>query len=140
VRHQNRVTSRVGSRVPINWTASGRLLVGHLTAVKRVAFFAKHVKPSPTGRAETDPRKLSQASAAALAQRLSVQIGESDASVACLAAPVVNPLGECMITISIVLPEAKAMNPERYTRAVRAAAERIERRLGWRATAERRAA
>ena len=27
-----RVTSRVGSRVPINWTASGRLLVGHLPA------------------------------------------------------------------------------------------------------------
>jgi DNA-binding IclR family transcriptional regulator len=135
-----RVTSRVGSRVPANWTASGRLLVGHLPAAKRVAFFAKHAKPSPTGRAETDARKLSHASGAALAQRLSIQIGESDASVACLAAPVVNPRGECMITISIVLPEAKALHPERYTRAVQAAAERIEQRLGWRSAAEARAA
>jgi DNA-binding IclR family transcriptional regulator len=135
-----RVTSRVGSRVPVNWTASGRLLVGHLPPAQRIAFYAKHAKPSPTGRAETDARKLSQASATALAQRLSIQIGESDASVACLAAPVVNPRGECMITISIVLPEAKASSPERYTRAVQAAAERIEQRLGWRMAAEQRAA
>lgn len=135
-----RVTSRVGSRVPVNWTASGRLLTGHLAPARRTAFFAKHAKPSPTGRAETDPRKLSQASAAALAKRLSMQVGESDASVACLAAPVVNLKGECMVTISVVLPEAKALHPERYVRAVQAAAERIEQRLGWRAVAEPRAA
>jgi len=135
-----RVTSRVGSRVPVNWTASGRLLVGHLPPATRTAFFAKHAKPSPTGRAQTDPRKLSQASATALANRLSVQVGESDASVACLAAPVINPRGECLFTISIVLPEAKAVQPERYVRAVQAAAERIEQRLGWRAVAEPRAA
>ena len=34
-----RVTSRVGSRVPLNWTASGRLLVGHLPDDERIAFF-----------------------------------------------------------------------------------------------------
>ena len=135
-----RVTSRVGSRVPVNWTASGRLLVGHLPPAKRAAFFAKHAKPSPTGRAQTDPRKLSQASAAALAQRLSMQVGESDASVACLAAPVMNPGGECMVTVSIVLPEAKAQKPERYIRAVQAAAERVEQRLGWRTATQPRAA
>ncbi|NRF67650.1 IclR family transcriptional regulator [Aquincola sp. S2] len=135
-----RVTSRVGSRVPSNWTASGRLLVGHLPPAKRAAYFAKHAKASPTGRAETDARKLAQASAAALEQRLSMQVGESDASVACLAAPVVNERGECQITISIVLPEAKAAQHERYARAVQAAAERIEQRLGWRTVAEPRAA
>lgn len=128
-----RVTSRVGSRLPINWTASGRVLVGHLPQSKRVAFFTRHSRPSPTGLAETNPTKLARLSAQALAQRLSVQIGESEASVACLAAPVVNERGECTITISIVLPEIKAIQREaHYTTAVRAAAARIEERLGWR--------
>ncbi len=128
-----RVTSRVGSRLPINWTASGRVLVGHLPQAQRTAFFAKYSRPSPTGLAETSPSKLARISAQAFAQRLSVQIGESEASVACLAAPVVNNLGECAITISIVLPEVKAIQRERYyTDAVQAAAARIEASLGWR--------
>jgi DNA-binding IclR family transcriptional regulator len=128
-----RVTSKVGSRIPINWTASGRLLVGHLPHARRVAFFNKFSKPSPTGRAETDAQRLAQRSADALEKRLSIQIGESDVSVSCLAAPVVNARGECVVTISIVMPEMKAkQNAERYTKAVQRAATRIEERLGWR--------
>lgn len=132
-----RVTSRVGSRMPLNWTASGRLLVGHLPQARRVAFFNKHSKPSPTGRAETDAQRLAQRSAEALEKRLSIQVGESDVSVSCLAAPVINTRGECVVTISIVMPETKAkQNTERYTTAVQHAAARIEERLGWRSGME----
>ncbi|SDI03739.1 IclR family transcriptional regulator [Paraburkholderia phenazinium] len=128
-----RVTSRVGSRVPLNWTASGRLLVGHLPDAERIAFFTQHAQPSPTGRAETRPKVLAQIAKDALEARLSIQIGESDASVACLAAPVLDNAGVCVFTISIVMPEAKAaLGTERYAQAVQAVAARIEARLGWR--------
>lgn len=128
-----RVTSRVGSRVPLNWTASGRLLAGHLPDAERRAFFAQHAQPSPTGRAETRADVLAQAAREALDARLSIQIGESDASVACLAAPVLDRSGACVFTISIVMPEAKAeQGTERYAQAVQTVAARIETRLGWR--------
>ncbi|PQV53075.1 IclR family transcriptional regulator [Paraburkholderia sp. BL21I4N1] len=128
-----RVTSRVGSRVPLNWTASGRLLVGHLPDAERVAFFAQHAQSSPTGRAETRPEVLARIAREALDARLSIQVGESDASVACLAAPVLDNTGACVFTISIVMPEAKAeLGTERFAQAVQAVAARIEARLGWR--------
>ncbi|MFM0648028.1 IclR family transcriptional regulator [Paraburkholderia bryophila] len=128
-----RVTSRVGSRVPLNWTASGRLLVGHLPDAERVAFFVQHAQSSPTGRAETRPEVLARIAREALDARLSIQIGESDASVACLAAPVLDNTGACVFTISIVMPEAKAeLGTERFAQAVQAVAARIEARLGWR--------
>ncbi|MGF6753710.1 IclR family transcriptional regulator [Paraburkholderia sp. GAS42] len=127
-----RVTSRVGSRVPLNWTASGRLLVGHLPDAERVAFFQKHAKPSPTGRSETRPEVLAQIARDAFQSRLSIQIGESDASVACLAAPVLDKAGDCVFTISIVMPESKAeQGAERFAHALQDVAARIEARLGW---------
>jgi DNA-binding IclR family transcriptional regulator len=128
-----RVTSRVGSRVPVNWTASGRLLAGHLAAAECTAFFTQYAQPSPTGRAETRPDVLAHNARQALDERLSIQIGESDASVACLAAPVMDRSGACVFTISIVMPEAKAeQGTERYAQAVQSVAARIETRLGWR--------
>jgi DNA-binding IclR family transcriptional regulator len=128
-----RVTSRVGTRVPLNWTASGRLLVGHLPEKERLATFRKAARVSPTGQAMTDANALSEAAAASLRDRLSVQISESDFSVACVASPVQDPSGACVATISIVLPEHRVTRArERYTRAVRAAADRIETILGWR--------
>lgn len=127
------VTSRVGTRVPLNWTASGRLLVGHLNDDERLALFKRCASSSPTGRADTDPQTLSDAAAAAFAQRLSIQAGESDYAVACIAAPICNERGACAATISIVLPEQKILdNSALYTHAVQQSAERIEKVMGWR--------
>jgi DNA-binding IclR family transcriptional regulator len=127
-----KVTSRVGTRVPLNWTASGRLLVGHLPAAERLALFRRCGKASPTGRAETDAATLAEAARAALAERLSIQLGESDFSVACVAAPIRDAAGACQATISIVLPEQKvARDRSRFASAVQSAAARIEALLGW---------
>jgi DNA-binding IclR family transcriptional regulator len=128
-----RVTSKIGSRVPLNWTASGRLLVGHLADAERQDIFRHASKVSPTGRANTDAAALSQAAEAALQERLSIQINESDFSVACIASPICDQTGACVATISIVLAEHRVVQDKlRYTTAVRAAAERIETTLGWR--------
>lgn len=79
------VASRVGTRVPLNWTASGRLLVGHLAANERIELFKRCARTSPTGRAEIDAASLSEAAAKAFDERLSIQIAESDYAVACIA-------------------------------------------------------
>jgi DNA-binding IclR family transcriptional regulator len=127
-----RISSHVGTRVPLNWAASGRLLVGHLPEAERIELFRRGGKASPTGRAQTDPKVLALASAAAFEQRLSVQIGESDFSVACVASPVRDANGACIATISIVLPEHKvSADTERYADAVKASADRIEAMLGF---------
>jgi DNA-binding IclR family transcriptional regulator len=126
------LSSRVGTRVPLNWTASGRLLVGHLPEAERIALF-RRARPSPTGRAETDPKRLAGAASEAFAAALSVQSGESDFAVACIAAPIRDRDGACRATISIVVPEAKVAQADPdLKQAVRDAARRIEDRLGWR--------
>lgn len=128
-----RVTSQVGTRVPLNWTASGRLLVGHLPEAERVAIFRRSARTSPTERAELDARKLSDQAGAAYADCVSVQMSETDFLVSCVAAPIKDASGACIATISIVLPEQKVVaNPELYREAVRAAAAKIEHNLGWR--------
>lgn len=125
------VTSRVGTRVPLNWTASGRLLVGHLGEAERLAIFRRSASASPTGCAEIDPEVLASSAGKCLATGLSIQSGESDYSVACIAAPIRDARGACIATISIVVPEFKVGQKEPDLVAeVRAAALRIEDRLG----------
>ncbi|MEF0941476.1 IclR family transcriptional regulator [Rhizobium sp. BR 362] len=127
------VASRVGTRVPLNWTASGRLLVGHLPEEERIALFRHCARTSPTGRADVDPVTLSTAAAKALESRLSIQAGESDYAVACIASPVCDRDGQCVATISIVLPEQKAFSDKgHYVAQVQSSAEKIERLMGWR--------
>ncbi len=127
------VASRVGTRVPLNWTASGRLLVGHLPEPERLELFRNCARRSPTGRAEINASTLSQAAGKAFRERLSIQVAESDYAVACIASPIVDHNGDCIATISIVLPEQKVLSDEsRYANYVRVSAERIETLMGWR--------
>jgi len=126
------VTSRVGSRTPLNWSASGRLLVGYMEEDDLVELFRRIARPSPTGRAETDPHVLATSSRQALQQRLSIQAGESDFAVACIAAPVCDKSGICQATMSIVVPENKVHQQEpNLVSLVRESARRMESRLGW---------
>jgi len=119
--------------VPLNWTASGRLLVGHLPEEERIELFKRCARTSPTGRAEVDAGVLSAAAGKAFEERLSIQVAESDYAVACIASPVVDRDGQCVATISIVLPEQKVVSDgQHYGEQVRAAAERIEKLMGWR--------
>jgi DNA-binding IclR family transcriptional regulator len=127
-----RVTSEIGTTLPLNWTASGRLLVGHLPEAERRAVFARSAKESPTGRAETDPDRLSLLAAEAFKARVSIQISETDFLVSCVASPICDRTGACVATISIVLPEHKVLaNGPTYAEAVQRASRNVEERLGW---------
>jgi DNA-binding IclR family transcriptional regulator len=126
-----RVASNVGTRVPLNWTASGRLLLGHLDDDARRAAFAATARPSHTGIAETDPEVLATQARADFENRLAVQYNASEFSVACIAAPIRDDKGACVATISIVLPDRKAEERrDELAAAVQTAATAIERSLG----------
>ena len=127
-----RVTSDVGTRVPLNWTASGRLLLGHLDTDERTAAFARSAQPSPTGRAETDAAVLARQSAEDFQNRLAIQMGQSEYAVACIAAPIRDERGACAATISIVLADRQAeQRAAELADAVRASARRIEAAVGF---------
>lgn len=125
------ISSRPGSRTPLNWSASGRLLIGHLSPEARAEIFAR-AQPSPTGRAEVDPALLEKICQSCWEKGYSIQIAESDFAVACIAAPIINPDGACVATISLVVPEAKAeaRGGELAEMAI-ASARNIRRSLGW---------
>lgn len=126
-----RVTSDVGTRVPLNWTASGRLLVGHLTDEMRLAVFRDCARPSNTGLAETDPARLAEMSRADFLEGLSVQIDTSEDQVACIAAPIRGQDGACQLTLSVVMPKHRVADKfDLVSREVRAAARTVERALG----------
>jgi DNA-binding IclR family transcriptional regulator len=128
-----RVMSEVGTRVPLSWTASGRLLVGHLPGAERLTIFKRSAKVSPTGRAETNLKTLAELSRRAFLERLLIQISETDFLVSCVASPICDGSGACVATISIVLPEHKVVARRAfYADAVTAASKKIERNLGWR--------
>ena len=126
-----RVTSDVGTRVPLNWTASGRLLLGHLPDAERRASFVRCARPSATGIAETDPEVLARQSREDYVRRLALQMGSSEYSVACIAAPIRDAAGACVSAMSIVLPESRVMQRlDELSTAVQRAAESVERALG----------
>ncbi|WP_291298191.1 IclR family transcriptional regulator [Elioraea sp.] len=126
-----RIGSDIGTRVPLNWTASGRLLLAPLGEAERAALLAR-ARPSPTGRAETDPRRLGEAAEAAWRTRLAIQVSEADEDVACIAAPVRDAAGACPATISIVVPGTRAdERVDALAEAVRRAASEVELAMGW---------
>ncbi|MBS8226369.1 IclR family transcriptional regulator [Vannielia litorea] len=126
-----RVTSDVGTRVPLNWTASGRLLVGHLPDSQRLEIFTQHARPSNTRLAETDPVRLAEISRTDFLDGLSVQIDTSEDQVACIAAPIRDLDGMCRLTMSVVMPKHRVEEKfDLVSREVRAAAREVERALG----------
>ncbi|MBD8065992.1 IclR family transcriptional regulator [Devosia sp. PTR5] len=126
-----RVTSDVGTRVPLNWTASGRLLVGHLPLEERREMFRKHALPSNTGTAETDPQVLAEQSGRDFEQRLALQVGQSEYAVACLAVPIRDISGACVATLSIVMSEQKLRTrQETLTEELWRSADAVEEAIG----------
>lgn len=125
------ISSRPGSRMPLNWTASGRLLIGHLPPAERAEILARAIA-SPTGRAMTDPAILEADCREAWKRGYCIQIAESDFAVACIAAPIIDAAGACAAAISLVVPERIAAGKgEELAELAMRSARTIEKSLGW---------
>lgn len=129
---QFQLSSRPGSRTPVTWSASGRLLTGHLTPEQRRELFF-HCKPAPSGRVTTDPEEWEKQCREGWERGYSVQEAESDFAITCIAAPVCNPQRQCDGAIALLLPSAKAEEKrDELIQKVVVTAANIERQLGYR--------
>lgn len=126
-----RVSTKVGARLPLTWTASGLLLLGHLSPEERNEFWLA-APPSPGGQAATDPATLEEKCRAFWDAGYGIQAAESEFDVAYVAAPVISPPGECRVTMCLVVPgKLAAEKGEELAATVKAAARAVESEMGW---------
>lgn len=127
-----RIISRVGSRVPVNWAAAGRLLVSDLDNATLSALLRHSVRQSPTGRSITDVPKLIQQIRKFRKQGYATELNETNEHAGCVAAPVIDASGHCVAAISVVAPEHRLnkQNREVLIAKVREAAAKLSGRLG----------
>lgn len=127
-----RIISRVGSRVPVNWAAAGRLLVSDLDDATLAALLKRSVRQSPTGRSITDVPKLIQQIRKFRRQGYATELNETNEHAGCVAAPVIDGNGRCVAAISIVAPEHRLgkQNREELIGRVAEAAAKLSSRLG----------
>lgn len=127
-----RIISQVGSRVPVNWAAAGRLLVSDMDDKALTALLTATNRQSPTGRAITDVKKLIQQIRKFRKQGYATELNETNEHAGCVAAPVVNAAGRCIAALSVVAPEQRLTKPNRdyLIERVKSAAENLSRRLG----------
>ncbi|WP_119387746.1 IclR family transcriptional regulator [Taklimakanibacter lacteus] len=127
-----RIISHIGSRVPVNWAAAGRLLVSDMDDKALAALLSATIRQSPTGRAMLDVRKLIAQIRKFRRQGYATELNETNEHAGCVAAPVIDARGRCIAALSIVAPEQRLARPnrDRLIEAVMAAAEKLSRRLG----------
>ena len=127
-----RIVSQVGSRVPVNWAASGRLLVSDLGDDQLRDLLTGTVRQSPSGRAKLDVDVLIREIRQVRKQGYATEVNETNEHAGCVAAPVFDNTGHCVAAISIVTPATRltANNRPRLIAAVTDAARRLSHRLG----------
>ena len=127
-----RIISQVGSRVPVNWAAAGRLLVSDLDDKALTALLTATIRQSPTGRAITDVEKLIAQIRKFRKQGYATELNETNEHAGCVAAPVIDASGRCIAALSVVAPEQRLVKSNRdyLIERVTNAAEKLSRRLG----------
>ncbi len=126
-----RIISNIGSRVPVNWAAAGRLLVSDLDDKALASLLTATVRQSPTGRATLDVAKLIAQIRKFRRQGYATELNEANEHAGCVAAPVIDASGRCVAALSIAAPEQRLARPNRdqLIAAVIAAAEKLSQRL-----------
>lgn len=98
-----RITGDIGAEVPIPWTASGRLLLGHLTPGEILDFVPPEDFLLPGGRALPVETFLAEVETARR-NGFSVMRNLVDSFATCLAAPVFDARGVATATLCLVIP------------------------------------
>ena len=127
-----RIISRIGSRVPVNWAAAGRLLVSDFDDAALRNLLRQTVKQSSTNRAITNIEKLIAQIRQFRRQGYALEINEANHHAGCVAAPIIDVSGRCVAAISAVAPEQRLGREDRkrLIASVCTAADRLSRRLG----------
>jgi DNA-binding IclR family transcriptional regulator len=100
-----RMIFRVGVRSPINWSASGTLLVSHLSDSELRARLEGKIPPSPTGLAPTDVADVIAEVRQFRRRGYALKICHAHQHLVTVAAPVIDRLGNCIAAITALCYE-----------------------------------
>ncbi len=98
-----RITTDIGVEVPIPWTASGRLLLDHLSAAEILDFIPEEDFKLPDGRV-VEANTFVADIAKARAEGGCITNGLSDRFTCCLAAPIRDRRGIAVATLCFIVP------------------------------------
>lgn len=111
-----RISAAVGERTPIPWTASGRLLLGHLSAEKILSLIPPEDFALPDG-GRIDPQEYVESVHAAWNDKFFSSDSIADNFTHCFAAPVLDAAGICQSTVCIIAPRQDAIENYAHYRA-----------------------
>lgn len=125
-----RISSNVGEPVPIPWTASGRLLVSHMSDAEILDFIPPEDFTLPDGAHLEPSAFLAQVREAAAAGYFTFN-SAVDTFTHCFAAPVYDAGKTCVATLCLVTPrEDGVKNHAHYVASLLGAAQDLSTRLG----------
>jgi DNA-binding IclR family transcriptional regulator len=125
-----RISSNVGDPVPVPWTASGRLLVSHMSDKEILDFLPKEDFRLPDGRWLDPMEFIAEVREAAKAGYFSFN-SVVETFTHCFAAPVYRADRVCIATLCLVAPKEDGLkNHARYLRSLVEAAKDLSGRLG----------
>jgi len=126
-----RISSNVGDPVPIPWTASGRLLVSHMSDAEILALIPADDFRLPGGRPLKAQDFIAEARVAAHSGYVAFD-SVVDTFTRCFAAPVYRPGRVCVATLCLVTPREDGVRNEKlYLRALAESAKDLSSRLGY---------
>ncbi len=107
-----RITTDIGVEVPIPWTASGRLLLDHMSAAEILGFIPEEDFKLPDGRVVEASTFVADI-ARARAEGSCMTNGLSDRFTCCLAAPIRDRRGIAVATLCFIVPVDSAAERKR---------------------------
>lgn len=132
-RHSIRLHSRVGATQPALSTGLGRAILAHAGDALVEAALAGGVE-ARTPNTVTDPAALRALLARVRDEGVAIDDVENEPGIRCVAAPVLDHAARPVAAISVTGPEQRVTPAEarRLKPIVRAAAQEVSRRIGWR--------
>ncbi len=126
-----RISATVGEAVPIPWTASGRLLVSHMTDEEILALIPPGDFVMPDGSRIAEESFIAEARQAARNGYFTFHSAVENFT-RCFAAPVYRNGGQCIATLCLVTPKEDGMtNRQFYLESLTAAARDLSEKLGY---------
>ncbi|MEK8108590.1 IclR family transcriptional regulator [Micromonospora sp. M12] len=133
--HPVRMVSAVGRRLPAHCTAVGKILLSDLDQEGLDAVLTKGALPGMTPDSITDPGRLRAHLERVRAERVAVDIGESDSAMRCVAAAIRDHSGTTVAAMSLSAPIIRWTPQAQLTwpGLVREGAATLSTRMGYRA-------
>ncbi|AYG70201.1 IclR family transcriptional regulator [Rhizobium sp. CCGE531] len=126
-----RISSNVGELVAIPWTASGRLLVSHLTDQEIIDLIPPEDFSLPNGRQMEPSEFIAQVRQAGRDGFFTFN-SEVENFTHCFAVPIYQAGGACIATLCLVAPREDGLrNRNTYLQSLMAAANEISEKLGF---------